>query len=96
MNQVLDNLIENWAPLAYRLLIVIFIAFAVIGLLMAAHHFSRLHPDMLEEPATPWTAWIQVSDLVSWPCTAAPLWWKLAFFISGGLIILPRLFIIVN
>ena len=84
MNQVLDSLFDVWVPILYRLMVVAVIALAFLGAIMATQHFDLMNPDLVERLPT-------LDSMISWPFTAAPLWWKLSFFIMGGLILLPRL-----
>ena len=67
------------------------IVLAFLGALMALRHFYQVTPDALNRPLTWAMLYAQADSMTSWPFTAAPLWWKLSFFIMGGLILLPRL-----
>ena len=84
LSQILDNLFEVWIPVLYRLMVLAVIALAFLGAIMAAQHFDLTNPDLVEKLPT-------LDSMLSWPFADAPLWWKLSFFIMGGLILLPRL-----
>ena len=96
MNQILDNFIENWVPVIWRLLLITFFVLAAVGVIMSVQYYDFLHPETLGQTPTLSGIWEQANTMLGWAFTVAPLWWKLVFFISGGLVILPRLFIIVN
>ena len=84
LNQILDNIFEVWIPILYRLMVVAVIVLAFLGAIMATQHFDLMNPDLVEKLPT-------LDSMISWPFTIAPLWWKLSFFIMGGLILFPRL-----
>ena len=84
MNQLLDNLFDVWIPVLYRLMKVALVVLTFLGVIMATQHFDLLNPDLVGQFPT-------LDSILSWPFAAAPLWWKLSFFIMGGLILFPRL-----
>ena len=84
LSQILDNLFEVWIPVLYRLMVLAVIALAFLGMIMATQHFDLMNPDLVGGLPT----W---DSILSWPFSVAPLWWKLSFFIMGGLILFPRL-----
>jgi len=84
LNQILDNFIDVWIPIIYRLMMIAFVVLAVLGAIMAAQHFDLMNSDLVGGLPT----W---GSMLSWPFTVAPLWWKLSFFIMGGLVLFPRL-----
>ena len=84
LNSVLDNFFDVWIPILYRLMVIAVIALAFLGVIMATQHFDLMNPDLVGGLPT----W---DSILSWPFTVAPLWWKLSFFIMGGLILFPRL-----
>jgi len=84
LNQILDNIFEVWIPILYRLMVVAVIVLAFLGAIMATQHFDLMNPDLVGKLPT-------LDSMISWPFADAPLWWKLSFFIMGGLILLPRL-----
>lgn len=83
-NRILDNFTENWVPVIYRLMLLALVVLAFLGAIMATQHFDLLSPDPVGRLPT-------LGAVLSWPFTAAPLWWKLSFFIMGGLVLFPRL-----
>ena len=91
LNQALDTLFDVWLPIAYRLIMIAVGVFAFIGVIMATGYFYQVHPEVLGQPPTWSTAYEQAEIMLSWPVTVAPLWWKLSFFIMGGLVLFPRL-----
>jgi len=84
LNALLGSFFDVWLPIIYRLMMIAFVALAFLGAIMAAQHFDLINPDLVGGLPT----W---DSMLSWPFTVAPLWWKLSFFIMGGLILSPRL-----
>jgi len=84
LNQILDNLFDVWIPILYYLMVIAVVVLAFLGAIMATQHFDLLNPDLVGRLPT----W---DSMLSWPFAVAPLWWKLSFFIMGGLILFPRL-----
>lgn len=92
LNQVLDSFIEDWIPVLNRLMKVVFFVLAFMGVVMATMDFTLEWGKPLYFSWS--SAFLQASYVVFWPLTLAPSWWKLSFFIMGGLILFPRLFTI--
>jgi len=89
LNQILDNFIENWIPVLYRLMKVAFFVLAFMGVVMATMDFTLAWGKPLYFS---WSSvFRQAGYAAFWPLTVAPLWWKLSFFIMGGLVLFPRL-----
>ena len=91
LNQILDSLFDVWIPILCRLMVVAVFVLAFLGLMMATRYFYLVSPNFIGQLPTGAKIFLQAVFLLYWPVTVAPLWWKLSFFIMGGLILLPRL-----
>lgn len=88
MNQILNNIIETGYFIVPRLLKVAFFVLLFLGMAVATMDFT------LEWGKPLYFSWSSTSLLagyaVCWPFTVAPLWWKISFFTTGFLLLLPR------
>lgn len=91
-DNILNNIIETGYFIVPLLMKVAFFVLALLGLIMSVGWFYQVNPDLLGQPPTWDSAWLQASSMASWPFTAAPLWWKASFFPIVFLLLLPYLF----
>jgi len=91
LDNVLNNIIETGIPIIHRLIKVAFIVLAFVGVIMSTGQFYQVNPDVIGQPPTWDSAWLQATSMASWPFSAAPLWWKVSFFAIGVLLLLPYL-----
>ena len=91
LDNALNNIIETGIPIIHHLIKVAFFVLAFLGVIMSVHWFYQVNPDILGQPPTWGSAWLQAISMASWPFSAAPLWWKASFFTIGVLLLLPYL-----
>ena len=86
LNKILGA-IEDRIPIFNCILLVAFIFLAFWGVMLATTDYNLAQPLPFE-----WhNVFIQFLWAALWPFTRAPLWYKLAFFIIGAWLLLPRL-----